>query len=216
MAETLLSPSNILLYGRVMTDMTLAAKKPDEKNIDDVKPPNAVRGKLFPQPLAPPRLGANKFLQNQLLDQDALLARIYAFSYEGHYYDLAKPAIFLVHGPGQDPEAWRPDNALPNARVDRAPADADRTGVASTPASFSEDMRVWAYDKGDFSIRLDIETGSFDQILLDLELQMDLTEQSYSGASARISGASARLSGASARLSGASARLRNRAGGYSD
>jgi hypothetical protein len=171
---------------------------------------------LLEPPREPPRKGDNNFLQRQLQAPEARLVRIYGFSYEGHYYDLAKPAIFLVHGPGSDPEAIRPANALPNARVDRAPADADRTGVASTPSSFSEDMRVWAYDKGDFSIRLDIETGPFDQILLDLELQMDLTEQSYSGASARISGASARLSGASARLSGASARLRNRGGGYSD
>jgi len=34
-------------------------------------------------------------------------------------------------------------------------------------------MRVWAYDKGDFSIRLDALTGSFEQILLDIELSGD-------------------------------------------
>jgi hypothetical protein len=201
MVETLLSPSNVLLYGREMRDITLT--RSDEAT----------------QPAAPetvPRKGENNFFARQLQAPEARLARIYGFSYEGHYYDLARPAIFLVHGPGTDPEAFRPANALPGARFDRAPADADRTGVAQTGGSFSEDIRVWSYDKGDFSVRLDIETGPLDQILLDCELRPESVDVSYSGASARASGASARLSGASARLSGASARLRNRGGGYGD
>ena len=32
------------------------------------------------------------------------------------------------------------------------------------------DMKVWVYDKGDFSMRLDVETGTFEHILLDAEL----------------------------------------------
>jgi hypothetical protein len=32
--------------------------------------------------------------------------------------------------------------------------------------SDAADVRVWEYDKGDFSIRLDVETGQFEQILL--------------------------------------------------
>lgn len=219
MAETLLSPSNILLYGREMRDITLVFKpEPDSPPDAPVSGEDQEVDEPGPQapPRQPPHKGDNIFLRRQLEAREARLARIYGFSYEGHYYDLTKPAIFLVHGPGSDPEAIRPANTGPDARFDRAPADADRTGVAQTDSSFSEDMRVWSYDKGDFSIRLDVETGPFDQILLELELQMDFTEQTYSGASARTSGASARLSGASARLSGASARLRNRGGGYSD
>jgi hypothetical protein len=174
MAETLLSPSNILLYGRAMADLIIDFHEPPRSPIDDVHPPDPETCQRFPDPQPPPRLGENNFLLNQLMTkagQDAQttprLARIYGFSFEGHYYDLPKPAIFLVHGPGSDPEAWRPSNALPHARVDRAPADADRTGVAGTPSSFSEDMRVWSYDKSDHSLRLDTDSGTFEQILLE-------------------------------------------------
>jgi len=152
--ETLLSPSNVLLYGRVVRDLRLA---PTES-------------------LVPPRLGGNNFLQRQLQDPDARLARIYGFSYEGHYYDLTSPKVFLVHGDGVDPEAPRP--AEP--RVSRAPADADLTGVAGRTGSFSEDIKVWSYDKGDFTIRLDFEIGPFEQVLLEAQTRPD-NPHSFSG-----------------------------------
>jgi hypothetical protein len=160
-----------------------------------------VQCQLFPVPPAPPRVGDNNFLQHQLdVDRQDVarrpnLARIYAFSYEGHYYDLAKPAIFLVHGPGSDPEAWRPATSLPDARVDRAPSDADRSGIARTSTSFAEDMRVWSYDKGDFSIRLDSESGTLEQILLQAELRPDKQQSYYSGQNAFVSGQNVFMSG---------------------
>lgn len=221
MPETLLSPSNVLLYGRVIRDFKLdrdelrrytdqqLIREPKQREdpplseeelesreevaVDDVHPPeegDLPECELHPLPPPPPRLGSNNFLQAQLLAPGARLARIYGFSYEGHYYDLAKPAIFLVHGPGSDPEAFRPAAAgkhrLPEARVDRAPSDADRSGVARTGTSFAEDMRVWSYDKGDFSIRLDPETGPLEQILLQAELQVDRLQTIYSGNKARL------------------------------
>ena len=74
MPETLLSPSSILLYGRTVTDLQVT--------------PAAVPGR------------AAQLLQGQLSASNARFARIYGFSYEGRYYDLSKPAIFLVHGDG--------------------------------------------------------------------------------------------------------------------
>ena len=186
--ETLLSPSNVLLYGRVLIDISFNFQAP----------PQAVPGQNSSAP--PPRLGGNNFLQQQLADPNARLARIYAFTYEGYYYDLPRPAIFLVHGPGTDPEGPRPGNANPQKRVSRAPADADRTGVASEDYAFSDDMKVWSYDKGDFSLRMDVETGTIEQILLDAALMPESQSTAYSGAHARLSGAHARLSGAHARL----------------
>ena len=166
------------------------------------------------QPDDPPgRCEANNFLEDQLKRSkkgcECVLARIYGFSYEGHYYDLAKPAIFLVHGPGADPEA--PPAVDP--RVTRAPADVDRTGVAAQGYSFSDDMRVWSYDKGDYSVRLDPETGPFEDILLEMELRAGMQGTHFSGAEARI-----RTSGAEARIrtSGAEARSRNRGGSWGD
>ena len=183
MPETLLSSSTILLYGRQLLDLEIvespsAARLKDaplateyeetegesgssaEESEEETGPPHAL-----PPPM--PQLGENRFLSNQLELTDARLARIYAFAFEGHYYDLPRPAIFLVHGPGSDPEALRPSPALPFARVSRAPADADLTGVANSPSSFSEDVRVWAYDKDDISLRLDPYSGTLEQILLE-------------------------------------------------
>ncbi len=195
--ETLLSPSNVLLYGREVLDLTITFQNP-------VSPTTPV-----------PRLGDNNFLQRQLAQADARLARIYAFTYEGYYYDLPRPAIFLVHGPGADPEGPRPGVVNPPRRVSRAPADADRTGVATEDYAFSDDMKVWSYDKGDFSLRMDVETGTLEQILLDAILMPENQSTAYSGAHARLSGAHARLSGAHARLSGAHARLSGN-GNWSD
>ena len=206
MAETLLSPSNILLYGRVLQDLTFSFVDPSSKGPDEKTSP-------------PQRLGGNKFLLKQLeVDKEKKekekgraprIARIYAFSFEGHYYDLAKPTLFLVHGPGKDANDERPGD-----RYALAPPDADHTGVAAQGYTFSDDMKVWSYDKGDFSIRLDVETGPFEEILLDMELAAGMQGTHYSGAEARIrtSGAEARIrtSGAEARIrtSGAEARSR--------
>jgi hypothetical protein len=211
MPETLLSPSNILLYGREMEDITL---RPDvlkpivepevtpDGRIKDAHGAEPEECHTLPPPPPPPRLNDNNFLLRALVAPGARLARIYGFSYDGHYYDLAKPAIFLVHGPGSDPEAWRPDTALPNARVDRAPSDADRSGIARTATSFAEDVRVWSYDKGDFSLRLDPESGPFEQILLQAELRPDKQQTYYSGQSAFASGQSVFMSGQSVFLRG--------------
>jgi hypothetical protein len=131
-----------------------------------------------------------------------MLARIYAFSYEGHYYDLSRPAIFLVHGIGTAAEPNKPGPGQ-----SRGPASGDETGVATQDYSFADDMRVWPYDKGDFSIRMDVETGTFEQILLDATLAA--ASGTYAGANARGAGANV---GANV---GANAGIRRR-GGWSD
>src|SRR5262245_49859310 len=164
MPETLQSPSCVLLYGRVVEDLTLA--------------PDPHQGLV-----QPPYLGANLFLRNQLRADGAQLARIYAFSYEGHYYDLARPAILLVHGDGQRADRL-PEGRDP--RVSKAPDQADRIGVAATGSAQPEDIRVWAYDKGDFSLRMDVRTGPLEQILLEAELTGDALRTFFGGAQARL------------------------------
>ena len=123
--------------------------------------------------------------------QNSKLARIYGFSFEGQYYDLPKPALFLVHGDGE--VADRPVAA--DVHYARAPDEADRTGVAAQDYSFSEDIAVWSYDASDYSICPDVETGTFEQILLDATITPENQSTAYSGAHARLSGAHARLSG---------------------
>ncbi len=157
MSEKLIHASTILLFGRLVQDVKIVAATDAED----------------PRPL--PRNSANNLLQKEVTQSSGQpergLARIYAFSYEGHYYDLSKPALFVVHGPG-DPAVTRA---------------VEHTGLAASAVEFAPDVRVWAYDKSDLSIRLDIETGTFDQILLEGELRADRTRGSTSGFNVRLS-----------------------------
>ncbi len=147
--ETLLSPSGIWLFGREVED--LEVKKSDH------------------DPFPKGRISGNDFLRDQL-DKDAddkkkraRFARIYGFSYEGHYYDLPWSALFLVHGPGVEAETGM-------GRYSIRPDDPSRTGLGVADFTFAENLKAWSYDKADLSMRLDVESGTFEQILLDLVL----------------------------------------------
>ena len=183
MPETLLSPSNILLFGRVMEDLEVA------------------HGDTIHDPFVEPRESASGFLAKELYhyhgdpEKHCRFARIYGFSYEGRYYELPMPALFLVHGDGAIAETV----AVDDARAARAPDDPSRSGMAAQDFSFADNLRVWSYDRADLSIRLDVDSGTFEQILLDLVLGGG-GGPSVSGA--RVSGA--RVSGA--RVSGARVR----------
>ncbi|WP_435661736.1 hypothetical protein [Leisingera caerulea] len=152
--------------------------------------------------------GRNNLLADQLSD-DAKLARIYGFSYEGTYFELPEPVIFLVHGDGESATA---DNA-PQDQAARAPLDPSVTGVASAEYQIANDIRVWDYDKADYSIRMDVMTGMLEQVLLDVYFGgggPDISGAKVSGAKvsgAKVSGAKvsgAKVSGA--KVSGAKAR----------
>ena len=166
MSENLARASTILLFGRVVEDIQI----------------NTARGsgasaKRAAKSASLGQQGASHALADQVAAEGSCLARIYAFSYEGHYYDLARPALFLVHGPGVDADP-----------VPGTPANVDRSGVGATAKTFPGDMKVWAYDKGDFSIRLDVETGTLEQILLHVELSTDRLGMTFSGKTVRLRG----------------------------
>jgi hypothetical protein len=151
--ETVLGLQAIYLFGREVSDLKIERNDPAEGD-------------------RPLRQGANNFLRNQFKDNNARLARIFAFSYEGCMYELARPSLFLVHGVGDDPDAPPPMD--PNLqRVARSPGRISRTGVGRQSGGFSMDMRVWVYDRGDFSMRLEVETGTLEHILLDAELDYE-------------------------------------------
>jgi len=152
MAETLLSSSAILLYGRVMTDLTL-----------DQTAYTGITG-----------TGTLNYLHSQLNVAGAKLARIYAVSYAGEFYAFAAPTIFLVHGDGD------PANPVPGPAF-RAPSDADDTGVGAQNYDFSSDMQVWTYDKNDLSVRLDLSSGTLKDILLEAEFGDDMDFPSFGG-----------------------------------
>ena len=142
MSENLLRASEIKLFGRLMVGL-----------------------ELDPSAASTGTLGANRFLKQQLSHKDARLARIYGYSFEGHYYHLSQPVILVVHGKGT------------SAAINKL----DAVGVEAPDWGFTSDLRMWEYDKGDFSLRLDIESGPLEQILLETELDEDRLQMHYSG-----------------------------------
>jgi hypothetical protein len=68
------------------------------------------------------------------------------------------------------------------------PVTVERIGSAATGRTFANDVRVWAYDKSDLSMRLSIETGTLEQILLDPEISSDRLKLSFEGKSVRLRG----------------------------
>jgi hypothetical protein len=117
-------------------------------------------------------------------------ARIYAFSFEGAYYPLSRPSMFLIHGSGQPVGNWD------------VPSTMDQGGVAGREWDFSgnkyaRDLAYWEYEKGDFSLRLDMEAGPFEQILLQMALRSGADRADRSGAGVSGAGVSgAGVSGA--------------------
>ena len=151
--------------------------------------------------------GGNNLLDAQL-SLHAKFARIYGFAYEGTYFELPEPTLFLVHGEGKSAT----DDNEPPQQAARAPLDPSVTGVAAADYQIANDIRVWEYDKADFSIRMDVMTGMLEQILLDVYFGggPDVSGAKVSGAKvsgAKVSGAKvsgAKVSGA--KVSGAKAR----------
>jgi len=164
MAETLLSISEVLLYGREMTDIQYCYRPP-QMTLD-----NGKEGSESDEPPRPAReIGTNSLFEDQLAtSSDAFsprFARIYGYSFEGGYYDLDTPIIMLVHGPGVSAETGAND-----PRAARAPESPDKSGAASQEHSFADEIQVWSYDKADFSIRMDTSSGPIEDILLAIEL----------------------------------------------
>ena len=185
MSEKLINVSTILLFGRVVEDVELKQTSGRKEKGGDAA--------------AMAHRSANHLLQREMEADDAgskpNFARIYAFSYEGHYYDLAKPALFLVHGPG--------------SKVTPA---TEHTGLPADTQDFAPDIKVWAYDKSDLSIRLDPESGTFEQILLQAEQSAERVRVQYSGQGVRFAGQGVRFAGQGVRFAGQGARLRGGSG----
>jgi hypothetical protein len=132
--ETLLAPSQVRLFGREFKGLLL---NPDALQAVTRSGPHPNRNPLTDK-LNP--------------DLEPILARIYGFSYEGSYYKLDAPYVFLVHGPGT--EIVEPSSIA-------------EVGVEMKDEDFLLGVRMWSYDKVDFSVRIEITSGWLEEILLD-------------------------------------------------
>jgi hypothetical protein len=89
--------------------------------------------------------------------QNLRLARIYGYSYEGNYFKLADPTVFLVYGDGFPVTPGQSPIALGIA------------GVEFKDEIFAEHVRMWPVDQLDMAVRIDITIGWMQDILLDNE-----------------------------------------------
>lgn len=128
-------------------------------------------------------------------DTDRKFIRVYGFSFNGIYSEMASPTLFEVKGEGEDAE------------------DMKVAGPKGSKA-FIKDLEAWTVKRSDNAMRLDIDSGTFDEVLIEgaAEEGMGMSGARVSGArvsGARVSGArvsGARVSGArvsGARVSGA-------------
>ena len=112
----------------------------------------------------------------------ARFARIYGFAYEGQYYELPRPTLFLVYGPGEDAE----NDSFTVQNV----------GLAAKDWKFASDIKMWQVDDKDVSMCIDIESGPMKEILLQPIFEVE-EEIALSGAAASRGAAAGRGAAAS-------------------
>lgn len=133
-----------------------------------------------------------------------IFARIYSFSFEGHYYNLPRPLLFLVGGPGRRPEEDPVGQGMnPNANARKVGYFTKFTGVEARDWHFSDDILVWAVDKKDLAVCVDIEVESYEQVLLD---SMIAVEEEMASRGAAVSRGAAASRGAAVSRGAAASR----------
>ncbi|WP_299678744.1 hypothetical protein [uncultured Roseobacter sp.] len=115
---------------------------------------------------------------------DKQLARIYGFTYDGAYIEFGTPVLFLVGNDSKD------------ANKERLP------GPNPRDKEFFDSLKAWTVDKDVKTVRLDVDVGKFEDVLL--AAAADGLEAAGRVAGAKVSGAKvsgAKVSGA--KVSGA-------------
>ena len=103
-------------------------------------------------------------IERKLRQKHQQFVRIYSFSFEGHYYRLPRPLLFLLSGPGQRPDEDRKAEGM----FERHVAFSTKTsGTASRDWQFGDDIRVWAVDRKDLAVCLDVEVANYHELLLN-------------------------------------------------
>jgi hypothetical protein len=141
--ESFLSPTRIYLFGKTFSNLTYT--------------PTSTGGGTTPDPSQSPG-PVSRALDD--VGSAGKFARIYGFSYEGHYYKLPRPVLFLVSGTGS---TAGPDTTATGTSREFSTGG---TGVEGKDWRFGTDIRVWVVDRNDVAVRLDVEVGRYDEVLL--------------------------------------------------
>ena len=99
-------------------------------------------------------------LRARLHQRGGRFARIYGFTYEGTFYLMPRPALFLVHSKGEPVTTTLADQlalSLPDA------------------------LRSWTSDVFDHNVRLDVSVGSMRDIALEQNIDEQGLQSHYSG-----------------------------------
>ncbi len=192
MAENLFTPSAIKLFGRefkgISVNQPVVDREDDpEKPLGKARvPPKVVQDelKLKQYEQHPGRL--ERALRKVAWDEPTMetnyarFARIYGFSYEGQYYELPRPVLFLVYGPGKEVV----DKAATGFTI-------QQVGLAAKDWRFASDIRMWEVDDKAMSMCIDIESGTIKQILLEPMFELD-EDMGFRGAAASRGAAATR------------------------
>ena len=138
--NTLMGAGEVRLYGVVVEDLAIRHDVYDRKgaNMRD----------------------ANHMLQAQLFKETSRFARIYGFGYEGSFYVMPRPALFLVHGEGEEE---------------------DVSGGGEAVLGIPRPIYWWSYDRWDHTVRMDVNTGPLYEILLNQNIDDQGLQSHYSG-----------------------------------
>ena len=164
--ETFLEPTRIHLFGKQFPTLVYDTSAMDGKATQALQPqqqpPREFETYTAATPVTAPApdlpMPPGRVEQALRKAEDGIFARIYGFSYEGHYYKLPRPLLFLVQGPGQ---SRAPENSTATGEFSTR-----FTGIEGKDWQFGSDIRVWAVDRHDIAVCLDLEIGKYDEILL--------------------------------------------------
>jgi hypothetical protein len=153
--ETLFAGSTVRLFGHKFEGLRLVTEDEPASAASAEEPSAAGQKRLRG---APPVLRA---MEEQLKRRNGGtglepgLARIYGFSYLGAYYKLAEPTVLLVYGAGEPVPPTTQEAAL------------GLVGIEFKGETFAGQVRVWAQDRADYTVRIDITPGWLADVLVD-------------------------------------------------
>ena len=124
--ETFFEPTRIWLFGKHFDSLTYNRASMDGE-FADYRPVADPDGQLR---MPPRRIERTLRKQSHRTGAPAnpIFARIYSFTFEAHYYKLARPLLFLVHGEGNT--VSKSTIARPQVPLDQA---AKKKGAAPSP-----------------------------------------------------------------------------------